>query len=203
MIVERNTPGLTITPISGILGARGTMLAQLDFNQCRVPENHLVGGIGFGLHPVAFTALDLGRYSIAWGCVGMAQACLDASILYARSRKQFGKYLGDHQLIQALITDMVVDIKAARLLCEKAGQLKAANDQRSMREMLVAKYYAAKMANRVTASAVQIHGANGYSRDYCVERFYRDAKIMETIEGSHQMMQIMIAKYGYQDYIEP
>lgn len=199
LILERNTPGLRITPIRGLLGAGGTMLAALEFDNCRVPKTNLVGGKGFGLHPVGFTALDLGRYSIAWGCVGMAEACLETSIAYARSRKQFGSPLSEFQLVQRLISDMMVDIKAARLLCEQAGRLRASGDRAAMQEMLVAKYYAAGMAIRVTGKAVQILGANGYSRQYPVERFFRDAKIMETIEGSNQMMQIMIAKYGFQE----
>jgi alkylation response protein AidB-like acyl-CoA dehydrogenase len=200
LVVERNTPGLTITPMSGILGARGSMLAQLSFDNCEVPKTSMVGSPGFGLHPVGFTALDIGRYSIAWGAVGMAQACLEASVRYVQSRKQFGKFLSEHQLIQAMITSMIVDVKAGRLLCESAGKHKSENDPRAAREMLAAKYYAAGMVVRVTGRAVEIHGANGYSREYIVERFYRDAKIMETIEGSNQMMQIMIAKYGYHDY---
>ena len=199
-IVDRETKGLDITAIKGILGSRGSMLARLDFHDCHVPKTNLVGNIGFGLHPIGFTGLDMGRYSIAWGCVGMAQACLDASIDYAETRHQFGKTINKFQLIQAMIADMVVDIKAARLLCEQAGRLKQVNDRSAMHEMMVAKYYAANMAERVTSKAVEIHGANGYSSEYIVERFYRDAKIMQTIEGSNQMMQMMIGNYGMQAY---
>ncbi|THB80118.1 MAG: acyl-CoA dehydrogenase [Desulfobacteraceae bacterium] len=198
LIVEKDTPGLSITPISDILGARGTMLAQLEFDACSVPKENLVTNLGFGLHPVAFTGLDLGRYSIAWGCVGMAAACLEASVTYASERRQFGSCLKDHQLIQALISDMTVDIKAAKLLCEHAGRLAETNDRNAMQEMLCAKYFAAGMVNRVTAKALELHGANGYAPEQGIERFFRDAKIMETIEGSNQMMQIMIAKYGIQ-----
>jgi alkylation response protein AidB-like acyl-CoA dehydrogenase len=202
LVVERDRPGLTVTPLTGILGARASMLAELRFDDCRVPAGHLVSRSGLGLPPVTFAALDTGRYSIAWGCVGMAEACLEAADRYARSREQFGRPIGEHQLIQALLADMITDIRAARLLCEQAGRLKAAEDRCAMRELLLAKYYAARMAVRVAARAVEIHGANGFSRACAVERFYRDAKIMETIEGSNQMMQVMIARYGYENYFK-
>lgn len=200
LLLSADTKGLTVKPIVNILGARGSMLASLEFDGCKVTKESLVGSVGFGLLPVGFTALDVGRYSIAWGCVGMAQACLEESVAYVKSREQFGSQLSEYQLIQALISDMIVDIKAAQLLCEKAGCLKQENHKTAMREMLAAKYFAANMAVRVTGKAVQIHGANGYQNGMIVERFFRDAKIMETIEGSNQMMQIMIAKYSFQDY---
>jgi len=195
VLVEKDTPGLSIQPINGLLGVRGAMLAEIHFDRCVIPLANLVGNIGFGLYPVAFTALDIGRYSIACGCVGMAQACLEASVQYANSRKQSDAYLKEHQLIQEMIANMMTDIRAARLLCFHAGKLKESGDRNSFKEMLIAKYFSAKMANRVTNDAVQIHGANGFSRAYPVERFFRDAKIMEMIEGSNQILQVMIAKY--------
>lgn len=196
VIVEKDTPGLSIQPINGLLGVRGAMLAELHFDGCLIPASNLVGKIGFGLYPIALAALDIGRYSIACGCVGMAQACLESSVQYAGTRKQFNVLLKEHQLIQEIITNMMADIRAARLLCHHAGQIMESGDRRTFKEMLIAKYFAAKMASRVTSDAVQVHGANGFSRAYPVERFFRDAKIMEVIEGSNQILQIMIAKYG-------
>jgi alkylation response protein AidB-like acyl-CoA dehydrogenase len=196
-LVERDTPGLTVEPMKGLLGARGSMLAELRFEDCRVAAENLVARLGFGLVPVGFTALDVGRYSIAWGAVGLAQACLDSSIQYTKRRKQFGVRLRDHQLIKRMITDMMTDITAARLMCCQAGVLSETDDRDSLNNMCMAKYHATNMAVRVTNAAVQMHGANGYSRDYPVERFYRDAKIGQMIEGSNEMLQLMISRYGY------
>jgi len=197
LIIESNNPGLNIKPISDILGTRGTMLAELKFNNCKVPKENQIGGIGFGMNPIGFSALDLGRYSIAWGCIGMAVACLNSSIAYSETREQFGVKIMDHQLIKRLISNMMVDIEAARMLCYQAGIQKEKNDPEAIKAMLFAKYFASKMAVRTAENALQIHGANGFSRDYVVERFNRDAKIMTMIEGSNQMMQIMISKYAY------
>ena len=196
-LLERDTPGLAIEPVKGLLGARGCMLAELHLDNCRVPAENLVGNLGFGLVPVAFTALDVGRYSIAWGAVGLAQACLDSSIQYTKRRRQFGARLRDHQLIKRMITDMMVDITAARLLCYQAGLLSESDDHDTLNNMCMAKYHATNMAVRVANDAVQLHGANGYSRDYPVERFLRDAKIGQMIEGSNEMLQLMISRYAY------
>ncbi len=195
VIVKSKLPGLTIKPMNNILGVRGSMLAELHFNDCRIPIENQIGGTGFGLNPVGFSALDLGRYSIAWGCVGMAVTCLESSISYSEKREQFGVKIKEHQLIKRLISDMIVDIEAARMLCYQACVLKEENASEAIQAMLIAKYYASNMAVRVSENALQIHGANGFSQDYPVERINRDAKIMTIIEGSNQMMQLMISKY--------
>src|SRR6185437_4904607 len=101
----------------GMLGTRASMLAELHLEACVIPAENLIGGRGFGLASVGTSALDIGRYSVAWGCVGIAQACLDASLAYTSTRKQFGTQLKNHQLIQQMITDMLVGTNAARLLC--------------------------------------------------------------------------------------
>jgi hypothetical protein len=200
VLVERDTPGLSIEPIRDILGVRGSMLAQLQFANCKIPKTNLMGSMGFGLNPIAFTALDIGRYSIACGCVGLAQASLEAAVDYARSRKQFAGYLREYQLVQEKIANMVTDIRSARLLCYNAGYLKQIKDRHAFREMLIAKYYASNMAIRNANLSVEIHGANGCSAAYPVERYLRDAKIMEIIEGTNGMLQVMISKYGFNDY---
>ena len=199
-LIEKDTSGLSMRPIFGMLGVRASMLAELHLNDCQVSEENLVGGVGFGFVPVALFALDLGRYGIAWGCVGIAQACLEACIQYTSQRKQFDVYLKEHQLIRQMITDMIVNVKAARLLCYQAGYSKELGDPNSFMEMLVAKYFASTMATRVANDAVQIHGANGCSSEYALQRYLRDAKIMEIIEGTTQIHQIKIAEYGYQAY---
>lgn len=196
-LVKRDTPGFNIKPIKGMLGIRGSMIAEINMENCRVPEANILGAVGIGLSHVAMSCLDFGRYTIAWGCVGMGRACLEQSINYSRKRKQFGVPLRQHQLIQKMITEMVVDIKAARLLCYNAGWLKAQGDPDSIMETWSAKYFASKAANKAASDAVQIHGANGCNSDYPVERFYRDARIMEIIEGTSQMHEVLISTNAF------
>ncbi len=199
-LVERNTPGFSIKPISCMLGTRASMLAEIHIEGCRIPKENLVGRVGFGIDAVASYALDLGRYTVAWGCVGMAQACLEACVRYTSERKQFGAYLRDYQLIQQMIADMVTRVKAARLLCLQAGYLKDTGDTRNFIDTFIAKYFASTMVMKVASDAVQIHGALGCSSECAAQRHFRDAKVMEIIEGSTQIQQITIAKHAYQEY---
>ena len=196
-LVERDAPGFSTKPIFGMLGTRGSMLAELHLHNCEIPKENMLGGLGFGLATVATSALDIGRYSVACGCVGIAQACLDASLHYTSKRKQYGVYLKDHQLIQQMITNMIVNVKAARLLCYQAGYLKDIGDPSTVMETWTAKYFASLAATKAANDAVQIHGALGCSTEYPVQRYLRDAKIMEIIEGSTQIQQINIASHGY------
>ncbi|HTQ78418.1 MAG TPA: acyl-CoA dehydrogenase family protein [Thermoanaerobaculia bacterium] len=191
-LVERDSPGFSARPIHGLLGTRASMLAELSLEDCRVPRANLIGRIGFGVSHVAGAALELGRYSVAWGSVGIGQACLDASSSYATSRQQFGKPLSDHQLIRAMLSDMIVNVRAARLLCCRAGYLKERGDPGAFMEIMAAKYYASTVATRAALDAVQIHGANGISSDYPVGRYLRDSRVMEIIEGSTQIQQITL-----------
>ena len=202
-LVERDAPGLSILPITGMLGTRASMLAELRLENCAVPKENLVGGIGFGLAPVGISALDIGRYSVACGCVGIAQACLDATLAFTSSRKQYGTLLKEHQLIQQMVADMITNVRAARLLCQRAATLKDEGDPASPMETFIAKYFAATTAMKAASDAVQIHGALGCSSEYPVQRYLRDAKVMEIIEGSTQIQQITIAGYGYQQYEYP
>jgi glutaryl-CoA dehydrogenase (non-decarboxylating) len=200
-LVEKNSPGFSVKPMSGILGTRASMVAELQFDNCHVPLENLVGKLGFGFSYIASSALDYGRYSVASGCVGIAQACLEACIKYTNERKQFGVYLKEHQLIRQKITQMIANVKAARLLCYQAGYLKDINDPNSIIETSIAKYFASTVATKVANDAVQLHGGNGCSSEYPVERYLRDSKIMEIIEGSTQIQEITIAESGYQDYL--
>lgn len=193
-LVERETPGVSIKPILGMLGTRAAMLAEVYLKDCHIPQDNLIGREGFGFTHVLPATLDFGRYSVACGCVGIAQACLDACVRYTAERKQFGSYLKDHQLIRQMITDMVANIKAARLLCYQAGYYKDAGDPRTLTETLIAKYFASTMATRVASNAVQIHGAYGCSSESSVQRYLRDAKVMEIIEGSTQILEVAIAQ---------
>ena len=199
-LVERERAGFSTEAITGMLGFRSAMLARLSMDDCRIPAENLVGRIGFGFSAIANTALDHGRYCVGWGCLGLAEACLDASLGYSSQRKQFGSFLKGHQLIQEMIAEMIVGIKATRLLCYQAGYLKDRGDPSLIMETSIAKYFASRTVLKIADDAVQIHGGNGCSGDYPVQRYWRDAKIMEIIEGSTQMQQIIIAKSGYIDY---
>ncbi|MDR1057720.1 MAG: acyl-CoA/acyl-ACP dehydrogenase [Coxiellaceae bacterium] len=200
-LLERTNPCLTVSPIKNMYGFRSAMLAELTFNNCEVGEENIIGKIGFGFSYVANTALDHGRYCIGWGCVGLGQACLDASLEYASTRKQFGVQLRKHQLILQMIADMATEIKAARALCLHAAYLKNINEPDLIMETSIAKYFASKIALRAANNAVQIHGANGCSNEFPVQRYLRDAKITEIIEGSTQIQQLIISQYAYQRYL--
>ena len=194
-VVPATAGGLARQPITTVVGTRAAHLAELTLTRCRVPADHLVGRVGFGFSHVAATALDLGRYSVAWGAVGIAQACLDACLAYTSSRHQFGKPLAKHQLVQRKLTRMIVDTRAARLLCYQAGYRRSIGAPDAATDTLIAKYFASRAATRAANDAVQLHGANGLSQDYPVERYLRDAKVTEIIEGSTQIQQIAIASY--------
>jgi alkylation response protein AidB-like acyl-CoA dehydrogenase len=198
-LVPAEARGLTRTPLGGIVGTRASLLAQLDFDQCRVPKHYLVGKVGFGLSHVVATVLDHGRYSVAWGSVGIAQACLDACLEYASRRKQFGRELREHQLIQRKLTEMIASTRAARLLCYRAGHLRRIQDPGASEETFLAKYFAARTAVRAANNAVQLHGANGLTEDYNVARYLRDAKVMEIIEGSTEIQQMTIPRFSFSE----
>ncbi|MBF0201577.1 MAG: acyl-CoA dehydrogenase family protein [Desulfamplus sp.] len=197
-LVERGSRGFSTEPITGMMGFRSAMLAQLHMDDCLVPAENILGRPGFGFSHVIGTALDQGRYSIAWGCAGLARACVDACLDYTDQREQFGVPIREHQLIQEMIADMITQSRAAQMLCFRAASLKEQGDPSLIMETSMAKYFASRAAVKIASDAVQIHGANGCSNQFPVERHFRDAKIMEIIEGSNQMQQIIIARYGYQ-----
>ncbi|MBJ8015080.1 acyl-CoA dehydrogenase family protein [Bacillus cereus group sp. N34] len=197
-LVPRNLPGIRVTPIKSVLGTTASMLAEITLEEVSIPRENILGQKGVGVSFVATSCLDYGRYTIAWGCVGIGQACLDACLNYTNRRQTFGKYLKENQMIQQMVTDMITKIKAARLLCMQAGDLKDKGHPNAIMETWIAKYFASTMISQITNDAVQIHGANGCSRNYSVSRYLRDAKVMEIIEGSTQMHQIIIANHAYQ-----
>jgi alkylation response protein AidB-like acyl-CoA dehydrogenase len=176
------------------------MLAEMFFDNVRVPAENMVGRIGFGVSHVVAAALEQGRYSVACGSVGIAQACLDACLQYSRGREQFGKPLFDHQLVRAMLSDMIVQVRAARLMCLRAGYLRQMNDPNAFMETMAAKYLASTVAAKAATDAVQIHGANGCTEGFPVARYFRDAKVMEIIEGSTQIQQMTIARFDFQEF---
>lgn len=193
-LVSRDTPNLRIEPIRDLLGLRGSMLGELSFEDCRVPMDNVVGLPGMGLTLVASSALDIGRLSTAWGCVGLAQACLEASVRYTEGREQFDTQIKNHQLVQRMLTDMLVNSTAARLMCYHAAR--AAGDPDAVNQTLMAKYFASVTVNRAAADAVQIHGAHGVGAEASVQRYLRDAKVMEIIEGTTQIHQSILGQYA-------
>lgn len=194
ILVEKDTLGLSVSPMSNFLGFRSNMLAEVSFEHCLIPETHILGSVGAGLTHVIAAALDVGRYTTAWGCVGLGQACVDAALDYTSKRTQYGQLLNEHQLTQKMMTEMIVEVKAARELCFSAAILKQQGDPDYIVETLVAKYFASKMTAFVSGQALQLFGASGLDENNIVERYYRDAKVMEIIEGTSQMHEILISK---------
>ncbi len=198
VILPRDTPGLRIEPILGILGCRGYMLATLYMERCAVPPERVLGQPGFGLSHVVAEGLDNGRHNLAWGCVGLGQACLDASLHHAAQREQFGGPIGEFGQIQRLLARMMTDVHAARLVCWSAAVARGRRDPSAVQESFMAKYLASTMTNRVAADAVQVHGASGVGPGSPVETAFRDARIMELIEGTTQIVERAIARFGLQ-----
>ncbi len=192
-IVETHWDGFETQPMAGQeLGHRSSDHAFITFNELRVPKENLLGEIGDGFK-VGMSALDHGRLGVAAGAVGIAQACLDASLDFARQRKQFGKRIGDFQMIQANIADMSCDIEAARLLVYKAADMKE-KGLPTTRATSTAKLFATEMACKAAADAVLLHGGRGYSSEFPVERLYRDIKGLQIYEGSSHVQRIVIAR---------
>ncbi|TDQ00454.1 acyl-CoA dehydrogenase family protein [Labedaea rhizosphaerae] len=198
-LVPRESPGVHVTPITEILGTRASMLAEVRFDHVLAGPDALLGPSGFTAGMVLSGTLDLGRYSVAAGSVGIIQACLEACGAYATAREIGGTRLGGLQLIRAKLSDMVTDVRAARLLLSEAGRLKDAGDAATIMATWVAKYFASTAAARHASEAVQIHGANGFGGDYPVARLYRDAKVMEVIEGSNEIQRITIADEAFRE----
>ena len=193
-LVEQSNPGLSTELIQNMLGTRAAMLSYVDFKDCQISEENLLGRVGSGFSPIALSALDVGRFSAATACVGMIQTCVNSSLEYAGKRKQYGEFLKNHQLIRKMLADMITNLKAARFLSYHAGYLQDTGSRKASKEIMAAKYFASKVCCDAARDAVQIHGGNGLSHDYVVERFYRDAKIMEVIEGSNEMNQLVLGK---------
>jgi alkylation response protein AidB-like acyl-CoA dehydrogenase len=199
-IVERDRPGISVCPIKGLLGNRAAHLAEIELKDVRVPEDNVIGKPGSGFSFIVGTALDHGRYSIAWAGVAIAQEALDCMATYARKRKQFGRKIGEYQLIQRLICNAVTQTHAARALCVKAGEMRMRGDSQAVSETTIAKYFTSKIAMGIASDAIQVHGGIGCSNRYPVERLFREAKLLEIIEGTSQIQQQIIALYGLRKY---
>ena len=192
LIVENDTPGFIISKKENKLGMRCCDTSALAFDNCRVPAENLMDKEGSGFSQ-ALAVLDGGRISIASLALGIAQGAFEASVKYSKERKQFGKPIGEFQAIQWKIADMATQIEAARLLTYRAGYLKNSGKDVTL-ESSMAKYFASEVAVMATNEAVQIHGGYGFIKDFPVEKFYRDVKLVTIGEGTTEVQKMVIAR---------
>lgn len=191
-IVEQDTPGFSVGEIEDLCGMRANPVSSLFLEDCRVPESNLLGKRGDGLK-IGLAALDTGRIGIAAQALGIAQAAFDSSLKYAKERQQFGKAIASFQTIQNYLADMATEIDASRLLLYRACAIRDQGKPFGP-ESAMAKLYCSKTAVRVTNLAVQIHGGYGYSKEYDVERYFRDAKVTEIYEGTSEVQRMVISR---------
>ncbi|MCX5608811.1 MULTISPECIES: acyl-CoA dehydrogenase family protein [unclassified Streptomyces] len=191
-LVPADAPGLTRREIHGKLGLRGQATAELALDGVRVPASAMLGPEGKGFS-VAMSALAKGRMSVAAGCVGIAQAALDAAVSYAAQREQFGKPIAHHQLVQELIADISVDVDAARLLTWRVADL-IDRGQPFATESSTAKLFASEAAVRAASNALQVHGGYGYIDEYPAGKLLRDARVMTLYEGTSQIQKLLIGR---------
>ena len=192
-IVDKGTPGFSVGKLEKKMGLHPASAAELVFDNCKLPAANLLGEEGQGFK-IALRAIDSCRVSIASQCVGLAQAAYDAAVAYAKERKQFGVEIARHQGIQFMIADMAVDLDAARLLTYRAAWQQQATGNVSAKEPAMAKLFASEAAHRIAHRAIQIHGGYGYTKEFAVERIYRDQRIMELFEGTSEMQRWTIAR---------
>jgi butyryl-CoA dehydrogenase len=191
-LVPTSSAGFSASEIHGKLGLRASDTAAPSLDEIELPDAALLGEVGDGFK-VAMSALDSGRFSVAAGCVGICQGCIDASVAYAKERQQFGRPIAGFQLVQELIADTVVDTEAARGLVWRAAWLKDSG-RRSTTETSVAKLFATEAAVRSANAAIQVHGGSGYVDDYPVERYLRDARVTTLYEGTSQIHKLIIGR---------
>jgi alkylation response protein AidB-like acyl-CoA dehydrogenase len=191
-LVPTASEGFASQEIHGKLGLRSSDTAAISLDEVEVPDEALLGEVGDGFK-VAMTALDGGRYSVAAGCVGICDGCVDASVTYAKERKQFGVSIARFQLVQELIAEMIVKRDAARMLVWRAGELKDRGEPSTV-ETSIAKLYATEAAVECANGAIQVHGGAGYVDDYPVERYLRDARVTTLYEGTSQIHKLIIGR---------
>lgn len=198
-VVTREMRGVSTATIHGKLGIRAGNTGSISMDEVRVSEDHRLGQEGEGFR-IAMFALDQGRFTVASGATGLIRACRDASVRYARERRTFGRAIGEHQLVKEMIAGMVRDYEVSRLLYLRAGWMKN-EGLRNTQETSLAKWYATVASERAAGDAVEIHGAYGYSDEYPVERFYRNAKGAVIYEGTREIHTLLQADYalGYRE----
>jgi alkylation response protein AidB-like acyl-CoA dehydrogenase len=200
-LVEQGTKGLKPGPLEDKMGLRASDTCDLILEECRIPAENILGSEGEGFL-IAMTGLDCGRIGIAAQSVGVAQAALDAAVRYVQEREQFGQKIAKFQGIRWMIADMAVEIEAARLLMLSAARMKDSGEHHTLQASM-AKLYASEMVNRVTAQAVQLHGGYGFTKEYAVERYYRDARVFTIYEGTSEIQRIVISNHILKDKRTP
>jgi alkylation response protein AidB-like acyl-CoA dehydrogenase len=191
-LVDRNTPGFTIHKGEEKMGLKGGDWGELEFTDCVIPEENRFGEEGHGFK-VFMESLNIGRIGIGAVSLGIAEACLAASLKYTDERQQFGQKLNEFQATQFKLADMATELEAARHLVHHAARLKDAG-QPYAKEASMAKLYASELANRSANQAVQLHGGYGYTTDFAVERYFRDARVMSLFEGTSEIQRVIIAR---------
>ncbi|HEX9272080.1 MAG TPA: acyl-CoA dehydrogenase [Candidatus Binatia bacterium] len=191
-VVEKNTPGFTVGRLEDKLGLRSSDTAELLFHDCRVPSDNLLGHENDGFK-IALSSLDGGRIGIAAQALGIAQGCLEESVAHAKQRHQFGHAIGEFQAIQWMLADMATEIDAARLLTYRAAWL-LENHRSVTKEAAMAKLFASEAANRIAYRGIQIFGGYGFTKEFAVERFFRDARITTLYEGTAEIQRWVIAR---------
>jgi hypothetical protein len=192
LVETEKNEGFASQEIHHKMGLRGSDTASISLSDCEVPEDALLGEVGDGFK-IAMTSLDSGRYSVAAGCVGICQGCVDHSVSYAKERVQFGRPIASFQLVQAMLADMKVETDAARMLVYRAGWLKDAGKP-STTETSIAKLYATEAAVKCANTAIQVHGGSGYVDDHPVERYFRDVRVTTLYEGTSQIQKLIIGR---------
>lgn len=198
MLVETNAPGLTIHPPEKKMGLRGSPTQMLSFDEVRVPLDSILGEEGRGFQQTMQT-LDSGRIGIGALSVGLAQAAFEEAVKYAKQRRAFGKSISEHQAIQWMIADAALEIDAARLMVYRAAWLKG-EGKPFAKQAAMAKLMASEVAEKVARNAIQIHGSYGYSREFPVERIYRDQRLMTIGEGTSEIQRLVIARRVLQEF---
>jgi alkylation response protein AidB-like acyl-CoA dehydrogenase len=191
-IIEKGTPGFTAGKKENKLGMRASETAELIFDNCRVHKSQMLGKEGDGFVQ-AMKILDGGRISIAALSLGIAKGAYEASVRYAKERNQFGKPIAEFQGISFKLADMVTKIQAAELLTRKAGEMKNKGEKMT-KESAMAKYYASEICVQISTDAIQIHGGYGYTKDFPVEKFYRDSKLCTIGEGTSEIQKLVISR---------
>jgi len=191
-IIDMDTPGVKVGKLEHKLGIKASSTAQLFFEECRVPDSAILGEEGDGFK-IAMSTLDGGRIGVAAQAVGIARAALEESVRYSKERKAFGKPISNFQGLQFMIADMATKLEASRLLTWQSAVMKDRKENYSKKSAM-AKLFASETAMWVTTKAIQIHGGYGYTVDYPVERFFRDAKITEIYEGTSEIQRNVIAR---------
>jgi alkylation response protein AidB-like acyl-CoA dehydrogenase len=192
-LVPCDAPGFSATEIKGKLGLRAASTAELSYQEVRVPASAVLGEVGGGMK-IALSSLDDGRVSLAAGCVGIAQGCLDSSIEYAKQREQFGRPIAGFQLIQEMLADMLVEVESARLLTWRAAALKEKGVRNTV-EASIAKYVASEAAVKCANLAIQLHGGYGYIDEFPVGKYLRDARVTTLYEGTSQVQKLLLGRH--------